>query len=259
MPAGVYVAEAPSGKLILENEEVEKLLGHSTFDTSGYEDYGRFGALHPDGTHYKPEEYPLARVVLHGESIRGEGTQYRRGDGAIVQLSFNAAPILDAQGETIAGIVVFHDTSAIREAEEALRNLNEILEERVAERTAELSESRERSQLRNESIPHMVWSVFSNGTGEYFNRRTLDYLSKTAEEMARLRWMEVVHADGVDEADQNGPTSPEAARGALASCAFAVARTGSIAGTSSRQCPCTMRKGGSSAGWGPARISTSGN
>jgi PAS domain S-box-containing protein len=200
MPAGVYVAESPSGKLIMENEEVEKLLGHTTFDTSSYEDYGRFGALHPDGTPYKPEEYPLARVVLHGESIRGEGMHYRRGDGTIIQLSFNAAPILGAQGETIAGIVVFQDVTVIREAEEGLRNLNEILEERVAERTAQLSESRERAQLRNESIPHKVWSVLSNGTGEYFNRRTLDYMGKTTEEMKRLRWMDVVHADDVDKA-----------------------------------------------------------
>ena len=200
MPAGVYVAESPSGKLIMENEEAEKLLGHPTFDASGYEDYGQFGAQHPDGTPYKPEEYPMARVVLHRESIRGEALNYRRGDGTITQLSFNAAPILGAHGETIAGIVVFHDTTAIREAEEALRNLNEILEERVAVRTAELSESRERAHLRNESIPHMVWSIYANGAGEYFNRRTLEYLGKTTEEMERLRWIEVVHTDDADEA-----------------------------------------------------------
>ena len=100
----------------MENEEVEKLLGHSTFATSSYEDYGQFGAQHSDGTHYKPEEYPMARVLLHGESIRGEELHYRRGDGTIIQLSLNAAPILGAQGETVAGIVVFHDITAIREA-----------------------------------------------------------------------------------------------------------------------------------------------
>ena len=72
----------------------------------------------------------------------------------------------------------------------------------MEERTAELNESRERAQLRNESVPHMVWSVFSDGIGEYFNRRTLYYLGKTTEEMERLRWMEVVHADDVAKAAQ---------------------------------------------------------
>lgn len=199
MPSGVYVGDASSGKLIMENREAANLLGHSTFETSGIEDYERFGALHPDGTPYKAEEYPIARVLLHGESLKNNGMRYRRGDGRIIELSINAAPVLGTEGELVAGMVVFHDVTAIKEAEEELRNFSEVLERRVEERTSELAESREKGRLREESIPHMVWSVLSDGTGEHFNRRTLDYLGKTTEEMNQLRWKDAVHPDDEDK------------------------------------------------------------
>ena len=132
--------------------------------------------------------------------MKSNGMTYRRGDGRVIELSINAGPVLGTEGEVVAGIVVFHDVTVLRRAEEELLDLNEALEQRVEERTSELAESREQSRLRDESIPHMVWSVLSDGTGEYFNRRTLDYLGKTKEETKRLRWKDAVHPDDADKA-----------------------------------------------------------
>lgn len=56
-------------------------------------------------------------------------------------------PLRDASGKVIGLNVVAQDISERKEAEKALRQLNETLEERVAERTAALAESERRARL----------------------------------------------------------------------------------------------------------------
>jgi PAS domain S-box-containing protein len=121
LPGGVIIAEAPSGRMVLANAEIERLLGHEFRPAGSVDEYvDNYEVLHADGRRFANDELPLARA-LRGEAVQEEDCQYRRGDGELVWLSVSARPVRDADGAVIAAVIWFHDVSARREAEEALR------------------------------------------------------------------------------------------------------------------------------------------
>ena len=99
--------------------------------------------LHPDDQ---------ARIV--NESVAGEASlkpfvleaRYRRADGAWRWMRSESQPRWDPAGKHIGFIGVAHDITAAKEAEGELRRLNETLEQRIRERTAQLESSE--AQLR---------------------------------------------------------------------------------------------------------------
>jgi phosphoglycerate-specific signal transduction histidine kinase len=100
--------------------------------------------MHPDGRPYVVEEYPTVRTLRDGEVIEREEMTYLDG-GSGAKESFgnrrfevSSAPVRDEAGKIVAAVTVFYDIEGRRRTEEALRNLNETLGARVAERTAEL-------------------------------------------------------------------------------------------------------------------------
>ena len=117
MPAGVAIAEAPSGRLVLHNAEAVRVLRHAMMAEEGTAgDYASHGALHPDGTPYAADEYPMARAV-RGEVVRDHEMRYRRGDGTETYLSVSAAPIHDAHGDITAAVSAFHDVGERKRTE----------------------------------------------------------------------------------------------------------------------------------------------
>jgi PAS domain S-box-containing protein len=138
-PTGLVIAEAPSGRIVAFNAQAEEILGHPMLTTEDYHGFEQYGALHSDGTRYQADEHPLARALVHGEVVDQEEVLYRRGDGRIVTLSANAAPIHGENGSVSAAVVTFSDITKRKQAEEELAALNETLEERVVERSAELN------------------------------------------------------------------------------------------------------------------------
>ncbi|MGH2481082.1 MAG: PAS domain S-box protein, partial [Ktedonobacteraceae bacterium] len=116
-PSGLVIAEAPSGKITFCNEQALKMLGQEVREVGEIADYIQYRVLHLDGTPYELEEYPLARVLLTGEAVTGEETIFHRRDGTLVHFSTNAAPVYNAQGEMLAGVLTFYDTTERYELE----------------------------------------------------------------------------------------------------------------------------------------------
>jgi diguanylate cyclase (GGDEF)-like protein/PAS domain S-box-containing protein len=172
IPTGFVMAEAPSGRIVVFNDQASRILGHPLIPADDIEDYAQYGAVHPDGRLYRPEEHPLARA-LAGRYIYDERVLYRRGDGLVITLSVNAGPLHDDRGRVIAAALTMSDvtaqqsvearlrtrlealveqrthelvrrTSELDRANAALRALSESLEATVRERTAELEASRSR-------------------------------------------------------------------------------------------------------------------
>jgi PAS domain S-box-containing protein len=75
---------------------------------------------HRDGTPFNPDEVPLARAVLYGETNSREFIISREDNEDRTVLA-NAAPVFDESGKVKAGIVVFHDITDYKNTEEKLR------------------------------------------------------------------------------------------------------------------------------------------
>ncbi len=130
MPAGVLIAEAPSGKLIRGNEQLERILGHPFLKAAESAEYDRYKGFHHDGRPYELEEWPLTRSIRKGEIITGEEIRITRENGDAGVISVSAAPIRDVRDRIIAGVAVFNDITdrimaedALRESESKFRNI----------------------------------------------------------------------------------------------------------------------------------------
>lgn len=120
LPAGVLLVRSPSGELVLKNKASERIVGHAFDGMPDVASYANYGGQHADGRAYEPDEYPLARATLTGETIDGENVLYRKGDGTLVNLLVSAAPIKDPDGVQTHACVVFHDISEQKRIEASL-------------------------------------------------------------------------------------------------------------------------------------------
>jgi PAS domain S-box-containing protein len=125
-PVAIGIAEAASGRFLFVNDEVERLLGRRpTVSRAIDPDDAGWEGFHPDGRKIAPHEWPLGRAMRGGEVIRDQVARIERADGRAVEVAINAAPVRDASGAIIAGVVIFWDVTAQRLADEQLRRAHE--------------------------------------------------------------------------------------------------------------------------------------
>jgi len=120
MPSGLIVAEAPSGRLVLGNRQLECILRRPFNAGAEMGDYRDHVGFHPDGRPYEQHEWPLARAVRTGEVVDAEVIEYLLGDGSWATIETSAAPVRNARGGIVAGVVTFHDVTERRRAERRL-------------------------------------------------------------------------------------------------------------------------------------------
>lgn len=136
LPAAVFVAEAPSGRVVLANDaRVQEVLRAPAFSAQDVEVYTYWKGWHADGRPIEAHEWPLARAVA-GETVRGEELQFEFGDGERGWLLASGGPIRDGQGKVIAGLVSIQDITQRREGERALRESEQRNREQFAELNA---------------------------------------------------------------------------------------------------------------------------
>ncbi|HEX8165664.1 MAG TPA: HWE histidine kinase domain-containing protein [Beijerinckiaceae bacterium] len=120
LPVGVLVAEAPGGRILLHNDAAAELLGHPVGPVEDLAGYSRFSAVHPDGSPYAPEEFPIVRALTAGEEVDREPMLYRREDGGLAHLSASARPVREG-GRIVAAVGAFDDVTELWEAIERHR------------------------------------------------------------------------------------------------------------------------------------------
>ncbi|HEY9625106.1 MAG TPA: PAS domain-containing protein [Crinalium sp.] len=128
MPAGVIIAEAPSGRLLLGNQQVAAIWRHSFLQAENIDQYRDYQGFHPDGRLYQPYEWPLARSVSSGEVVIDEEIGFLRGDGTRGTILVSSSPIRNSDGVITAGVVTFNDISDRKQAEAALRESRALFE-----------------------------------------------------------------------------------------------------------------------------------
>ena len=109
----------------------------------------------------------------------------------------------------VCAVVASWVSSSKRKSEEALKQIRNQLELRVAERTAELQisnaelrQSEHQLRLLTEVMPQQIWSARPDGSVDYCNQRLLQYVARTMDQMHGNRLMETVHPEGRDSFGQ---------------------------------------------------------
>jgi PAS domain S-box-containing protein len=174
-PAGIIITDAPDGKLRHFNKAARQILGSPENEVVASMGVRQFTPseqlLYPDGTKIKPEEGPLARAVLHGESCGREFIHEQR----IVWAK--AAPVVDDRGIIKAGIAIVLDITERKKTQLALQ------------------ESEKRFQMMADTAPILLWMSGQDGLCTYFNRRWLEFTGRKLEQELGNGWSECVHPE----------------------------------------------------------------
>ena len=121
IPGAAAILEAPDGRLLLRSSQSDTVLAQPERAVGHTSDLGAYGGMHPDGTTFAADEYPIVRALKAGEVIRGEHVRYRRSDGRITDLEVHAGPVRGPGGNIVAAVGMAFDISERVEAERRLK------------------------------------------------------------------------------------------------------------------------------------------
>jgi PAS domain S-box-containing protein len=152
LPAGVVLAEAPSGRLTLHNPQVELIWRRPFIASESIEQYGAWPGYGLDGRRLRPEAWPLARAIRAGETVLNEEIEILRGDGSRGAILVGAAPIRGPDAQIIGGVSTFVDVTDMRRAERELK------------RTAEQAQRAEAFQQITAEASQQLAEAFEAGT-----------------------------------------------------------------------------------------------
>ncbi len=120
VPAGLIIAEAPTGRFLVKNDQVDRILHHSYRPSGSIEEYSHYTGFHPDGRRLNPEDWPLARSIRTGETVTEEEVEMLWVNGTRGWLSLSSTPIRDPSGAITSGVVIMQDITERKRREEAL-------------------------------------------------------------------------------------------------------------------------------------------
>ncbi|WP_207483325.1 PAS domain-containing sensor histidine kinase [Arenibaculum pallidiluteum] len=120
LPAGVLIADA-GGAILRDNAAHRELWGVAP-ETTSWEKYADWVGYWPEtGERIKAEEWAMSRALLKGEVVKGELVECEQFHTGRRRFYLNnAAPIRDASGRIIAGVVAEMDVTDRRRAEAEL-------------------------------------------------------------------------------------------------------------------------------------------
>ncbi|WP_165251115.1 ATP-binding protein [Paludisphaera soli] len=182
-PSGIVVAEAGTARLLLSNDEAERIVRGDMqpgLQLDGRKHPGELVGLRPDGTRYEPDEWPMSRSLFRGEVVRDEEIELAFADGLRRRISINSGPALDDRGRVIAAVAAFDDVTERRAAE------------------ADLAESERRFRQLAEAIPQMVYITRPDDSIAYLNRRWFEYTGASGDHLeVRDAWLASIHPEDV--------------------------------------------------------------
>ena len=126
MAEGMFALDG-EGRVTYMNRAAGQLLGFSEEELAGRSMHEVTHCQHADGSAFPVEDCPLTSVRAGGPAIRIDDDVFTRQNGALLPVAYSAAPL--TAGASRGLVVVFHDISARREAEDAIRRHAEGQEE----------------------------------------------------------------------------------------------------------------------------------
>ncbi|OGB25510.1 MAG: hypothetical protein A3I66_16140 [Burkholderiales bacterium RIFCSPLOWO2_02_FULL_57_36] len=153
-PVGITVMNR-DGRITLANPAAQQMLGLSgDMVTQRVYAAPQWEIANTDGSVCAPEKLPFARVMASGKPLFDAEYSLALPGNERVLLSINAAPLRDAAGELDGVVVAVSDITARKLAEARILNLNIELEQRVAERTAQLEAANKELEAFSYLVSH---------------------------------------------------------------------------------------------------------
>ena len=175
LPAAIYTTDA-DGRLTYFNPAAVELSGR--LPEVGTDRWCVTSKLYqPDGTPVAYDDSAMATTLKTGRAVRGIEVIVERPDGTRRWCAPYPTPLHDSEGRLIGGINMLVDITERRQVEDALRQ----------------SEATFRALA--DASPGLIWRVDTHGRATYVNRRYLEYLGKTVEEVSDDGWQCLIHPD----------------------------------------------------------------
>jgi PAS domain S-box-containing protein len=157
LPAAVYTTDA-EGRITFYNQAAIELSGRTP-------ELGKdrwcisLRLFAANGEPMPHDECPMAVALRDDRPVRGVEAIMERPDGARIHFIPFPTPLHDASGALIGAVNMLVDITERKKAEEAKQQLNEMLEQRVEERTREMAEAFTRLQVSEERFRLLVQGV----------------------------------------------------------------------------------------------------
>lgn len=171
---GLIWSALPDGQNEWVNQHYLDYVGMSLEQLQGW---GWSSVIHPDDLHLIVNAMETA--VGSGRAGEAEARLLRH-DGTYRRFLFQAAPLLDEDGNVLKWYGINTDIEARKQAEDMVaaseRSLNEIIN----------------------TIPALVWSAGTDGSAEFFNQHYLEFVGLSVEQVQDWGWAAAVHPDDLD-------------------------------------------------------------
>jgi PAS domain S-box-containing protein len=177
LPAAVYTCE-PSGMITFFNDRAAELWGRAPKQGDTDDRFcGSFKLWWPDGRPLPHNETPMAIALREGRELRNQEVVIERPDGSRITVLVNIDPIRDGNGELAGAISVFHDTTALKQAQETV------------------AQSEERFRTLVSVITDVPWTT--NAAGQFITPQPAweANTGQSWEQLKNFGWIEALHPE----------------------------------------------------------------
>jgi PAS domain S-box-containing protein len=108
-PIGIVLADAVDGALVIVNPKAYEIFRGTVFPGQKLIEYEKVSLFNLDGTRIQPEDFPLVRSILRGQTMDAREIIYESPSGAKAHLLVSSRPIDDLEGNRIGGLAMIQE------------------------------------------------------------------------------------------------------------------------------------------------------